>query len=114
MKRAISFMIVVVLVLTPVIQISAEYSFIKDLDAIEEAIKSILFIGIFDKDDEIIATGSGFVAFSERTIVTNYHVIEGAQSIYAIDEDDNLYEIDKVLAKDEKTDIAILSIKSGK
>lgn len=111
MKRTISALLCVFLALSSIVGIASSSSFLQNPDAIEEAIKSVLFIAIFDENDEITATGSGFVAFNNRTIVTNHHVIEGADSIWASDESDNVYEIDRVIAMDEEKDIAILSIK---
>ncbi len=112
MKRAISVLLCTILSLIPFLSCFSEYSFSRDPDAIEEAINSVLFIVIFDKDDELIATGSGFIAFTNRTIVTNYHVVEGAENVYAVDEKDNFFVIDRIIAADEEKDIAILSFKS--
>lgn len=113
MKRHLSLLLCALLALSPVVGNSSGAGFLQNPDAIEETIKSVLFIAIFDKNEEIAASGSGFVAFNNGTIVTNHHVIEGADSIWASDEADNIYEIDRILAVDEDKDIAILSIKGA-
>ena len=45
-----------------------------DIDAIDRAAKSVLMLEVFDENDQLFATGSGFVAFDNSTLVTNYHV----------------------------------------
>ena len=83
--------------------------FTKDGDAIEKAAKSVLMLGAFnDNEPDTYYTGSGFVAFNNSTLITNYHVIEGATEIYAADDDDNIYELKYVLCADKDYDIAIL------
>lgn len=89
------------------------YSFQKDYDGIEKATNSIFFVGLFDNKMELFATGSGFVAFDEHYFVTNYHVIEGADRIAVMDENDNLYFLGRVLAKNEELDLAILEFEEG-
>jgi len=76
---------------------------------IEEATKSVLkLVGFFENDSETYVTGSGFVAFKNNILVTNYHVIEGVTSMYASDDNDNVYELKYILSADKVADIAIL------
>lgn len=76
---------------------------------VEEATKSVLLlVGFFDNDTENYVTGSGFVAFKNNILVTNYHVIDGVSSMYASDDNDNVYELKYVLCADKVADIAIL------
>ena len=84
--------------------------FINDADGIEKAAKSVLKIYVYENiyAEEPFATGSGFVAFDNSTLITNYHVIDGAAAVFASDDDDNVYQLDKVLCADKKADIAIL------
>ncbi|MBQ2700944.1 MAG: trypsin-like peptidase domain-containing protein, partial [Clostridia bacterium] len=90
--------------------LGAQAGFSTDADAIEEAAKSVLMLGNY-VGDELIGTGSGFVAFDSQTLITNHHVIEGAQYIIASDDAGNLYELDKVYCVSESMDIAILGFK---
>ena len=79
-----------------------------DLDGIDRAAQSVLMLDIYDANDELFATGSGFVAFDNYTMVTNYHVIEGADYIIANSDAGYQYFVTKVVAADAQKDIAIL------
>jgi serine protease Do len=59
--------------------------------------------------------GSGFIIDSAGYIVTNYHVIDGADEITVTlaDNDNKKYDA-KVIGKDEKTDIVLLKIEANK
>lgn len=56
-----------------------------------------------------IALGSGFF-IDKNTIVTNYHVIDGASSIKVQLPDGQSYEVSSILGFDKDIDIAVLSI----
>jgi len=56
--------------------------------------------------------GSGFVIDRDGTILTNYHVVDGAQKIVVKLSDGRSFDA-KVLGKDQKTDIAIIKIDTG-
>jgi len=90
----------------------AEGGFSSNPDAIEKAAQSVLMLEVFDADDNLIGTGSGFVAFNNRTIVTNYHVIDGADWVRANSDLGYQYMVTKVLVADEEKDIAICSFMS--
>ena len=114
MKRCLSLLLCILLALPPVNAAVEQISFLDDYDAIENASNAVLYIETDDDyDDEQITTGSGFVAFNNRTFVTNYHVIEDAVSIEVFDEDYNEYAFGKILATDKERDIAILSLESA-
>ena len=57
--------------------------------------------------------GSGFVISSDGLIVTNNHVIDGADEISVIFHDNTRLDA-KVIGKDKKTDLALLKVKSKK
>jgi serine protease Do len=57
--------------------------------------------------------GSGFVIDEDGLIVTNNHVIEGADQITVVFKDKTRLEA-KVIGKDEKTDLALLKVESKK
>ena len=86
--------------------------FQKDLDAIDQAAKSVLKLTAFDSSGKVIGTGSGFVAYDESTLVTNAHVIEGADWLLAASDAGHQYILNKVIAADEKRDIALLCFMS--
>jgi serine protease Do len=56
--------------------------------------------------------GSGFIIDSNGTILTNYHVVDGAQKISVVLSDGKNYDA-KVIGKDQKTDIAVIKIDAG-
>jgi serine protease Do len=55
------------------------------------------------------AIGSGFIVDPSGIIVTNYHVVDGAERISVVLSDANTYSAE-ILGKDQKTDIAVLKI----
>jgi serine protease Do len=56
--------------------------------------------------------GSGFIIDRDGTILTNYHVVEGAQKIVVTLSDGKSFDA-RVLGKDPKTDIAMIKIDAG-
>ena len=56
--------------------------------------------------------GSGFIIDRNGTILTNYHVVDGAQKISVTLSDGKTYDA-KVIGKDQKTDIAVVKIDAG-
>tara|TARA_B100000989_G_scaffold294548_1_gene273865 strand:+ start:1985 stop:2998 length:1014 start_codon:yes stop_codon:yes gene_type:complete len=76
---------------------------------------STVLIVMEDNQGIILGYGSGFLV-KENIVVTNHHVINGAKSGYVkfINEDE-IYEIEGVLAHNENRDLAVLQISfSGK
>lgn len=110
MKKAL--MLILVCIITITCNGLAEESFSSNPDAIEQTAQSVLMLEVFDSNDELIATGSGFVAYNNHTIVTNYHVIEGADWILANSDAGYQYMVTKVLVADRTKDIAICSFMS--
>jgi serine protease Do len=67
------------------------------------------------QDRKQSSLGSGFVIDAkEGLIVTNNHVIEGADEIIANFHDGSKLKVDKVLGRDTKTDLALLKVTPGK
>lgn len=63
------------------------------------------------QDRKVSSLGSGFVVDGvEGLIVTNNHVIEGADEIVVNFHDGTKLKVDKVLGKDSKADIALLKV----
>jgi serine protease Do len=57
--------------------------------------------------------GSGFIIDRNGTILTNYHVVDGAQKISVTLSDGKNYDA-KVIGKDQKSDIAVIKIDAGR
>ena len=110
MKRIVAFVTLLTMLITLCSCGSKPFS--DNPDAMAEASASVLTIGVYDKADNLLATGSGFVAFDSNTVVTNFHVIDGAYKISVIDENENVSDVTHILAYDEELDIALLQIDS--
>lgn len=65
------------------------------------------------KDEKATSLGSGFVIDADGYVVTNNHVIEGAEEI-TVTFDDNTHYDAKVIGNDTKTDIAVLKVEAGR
>ena len=62
-------------------------------------------------DRKVSSLGSGFVIDAhEGLIVTNHHVIDGADEITVNFNDGSKLKVDKVVGKDSKTDLALLKV----
>ena len=71
--------------------------------------KSVLYLEVYDIDDTLIGTASGFIIDDGTTLVTNYHVIENAFRIVAKTADGKKEtSCSKVIASSEETDLAVL------
>ncbi len=67
--------------------------------------------GVPNSDRKISSLGSGFVIDgNEGLIVTNNHVIEGAEEIEINFHDGSKLKVDKVLGRDTKADLALLKV----
>ena len=69
---------------------------------------SVVLIEVFDDEGQKIGTGSGFVASSNGTIITNYHVIRGADRAIARFNDGSSAPITGVAGYDPNRDVAAL------
>lgn len=77
---------------------------------LEKLSMSVFKLDVYDEWGNSIATGSAFAALSEQTLITNYHVIDGAYSVKAFAEDGSEFTVDYIAQFDEKADLAILKI----
>ena len=62
------------------------------------------------QDRKFSSLGSGFVVDPSGLVVTNNHVIDGADEIIINFNDGSKLKVDKVLGKDAKTDLALLKV----
>jgi S1-C subfamily serine protease len=81
----------------------------KDIPSIAKSANgSIVSIVMSDKTGKPLGQGSGFVASTDGSIVTNYHVIAEGVSAVAKFPDGAFYLVDGVVAADKHRDIAIV------
>lgn len=74
---------------------------------------SVLTLFVYDKNHDLLSTGSGFVVNDDKTIMTNYHVIDQGYFVEAVSEKDIHYNISGVTFFDEAADIAVLKFETG-
>lgn len=76
----------------------------------EMASNSVFLIGVYNSEDELFATGSGFFIDSDGTAVTNYHVVEDAASAVILTPDGETYDVELLLGCDSEKDIAVIKV----
>jgi S1-C subfamily serine protease/tetratricopeptide (TPR) repeat protein len=74
------------------------------------ASSSVVRINVRDAKSESIGVGSGFFVRDDSTIVTNFHVIEGAHSAEVVLQDGTQFVVSEAETFDEKSDVAILHV----
>ena len=84
----------------------------EDTYAIEKIAKSVYMLEVIDAQGNFLGSGSGFLAFNNYTLVTNYHVIDQGAVIKAYSDEGYEYELASVVVADEDKDIAILQFAS--
>lgn len=93
--------------------IQQTHSFQTDYEAIDRVAQSVFLLEVYDDKNQVIGTGSGFVAFDSGTLITNEHVIEDAAYIIAYsDQYKASYKLLNLKAVDANKDIAILEFDS--
>ena len=99
--------IFVAMLLMLVILLSLPKMFIPSIETVKD---SVVLVNVYDEDGEIIATGSGFSAYKENWIVTNFHVIEGASSITVLTDDKKELDVTDIILFNKKDDLAMIAI----
>jgi SLAP domain-containing protein len=74
--------------------------------------RSVLTVYVYDNNRVQISSGSGFIAFNDRTLVTNYHVINNGIHVEAVSEEDVIFIVSGILYMDEEADIAVLQLEN--
>src|SRR5205823_14805041 len=72
---------------------------------------AVVLVEVFDGTGKAIATGSGFFVSKDGMLLTNFHVIKGANKIVVKLESGAMYEVAGVLADDSRSDIILLRVK---
>ncbi|MDQ0896291.1 MULTISPECIES: stalk domain-containing protein [unclassified Paenibacillus] len=71
---------------------------------------AVVYVEVFDNKNTLTASGSGFIIESSGVIVTNYHVINYANSAVVTLTNGKKYAVTKVINYDPEKDIAILKV----
>lgn len=85
--------------------------FSENTAAIEAADASVVKIFCYDFDGDLAATGSGFIVYDSRTVVTNYHVMTSAYTCKISTNQDVSYEVADILCFSKELDLAFLQLK---
>lgn len=109
-----SFFLILILVAALLVSVILNGSH-HELDASEIAklSDSVLTLYVYDKNHDLLCTGSGFVVNDDKTIVTNYHVIDQGYYVEAVSETDVHYNVSGATFYDETADIAVLQFETG-
>ena len=84
---------------------------IENLPSIIKRIKpSVVIVFVYDDKGEFLKLGSGFFISQSGDIITNYHVLQGADSAEVKTSDGKTYPITYIVAEDEQSDIIRLSV----
>ena len=103
----VSFLMILMIVIIIFKNNNANY----DVDKLKS---SVVMINVYDKENQLIATGSGVVAFDKNIILTNAHVIEDNYRLEVISENNTKYQVEGILDYNKRKDIAILKLVSSK
>ena len=78
--------------------------------SIDKVKDSVVMVEVYDSNNSLVATGSGFCAFKSNYIVTNFHVIEGGRFIKVITDDNRTLNVKDVVVFNKNKDLAIIKI----
>ncbi len=108
-----AFAIIAISVIVGIIVYRCLLPFSKNAVAISKAEASVVKIICFDHMNNEIASGSGFIAYDDRTVITNYHVMEDAYICKISTDQDKTYEVESTLCYSKDLDIAIIRLKES-
>jgi serine protease Do len=75
---------------------------------IRNAKPAVVEILAYDKQNQLLKTGTGFFISPNGVLLTNYHVISDAASVIAKTHDQEVYSLKSILAFSETSDVAEL------
>ena len=85
----------------------------KVAESVVSIVTSIKSTSYFGQSYDSSAAGTGVIVTGDGYILTNKHVIDGANKIYVVLDDGTTYEVVEVAAVDPLNDIAFLKIKDA-
>jgi hypothetical protein len=78
----------------------------------KKADRAVVVLQALDENDRPLRQGSGFIVNGGAAIITNYHVIAGAQRVAVETSTGETFPVTTALGVDEKTDVAVLGVES--
>jgi tetratricopeptide (TPR) repeat protein len=78
------------------------------LTILRKNLQAVAVLQVFDKQNKLIAQGSGFFITRDGLLVTNYHVVKEAASVVARIPSGAYYTLKGIRNADDESDIAIL------
>jgi len=82
-------------------------------DIAHDSLKSVVTVVTSDATGRPFEQGSGFIVTTDGKIVTNYHVIAGADSAMVKLADGGIYAVEGIVGADKGKDIAVLKLKAS-
>jgi S1-C subfamily serine protease len=82
-------------------------------DIARDSLKSVVTIVTTDAAGGTLEQGSGFIVSSDGKIVTNHHVIAGADSAVVKLSDGGIYGVEGIVGDDKEKDVAVLKLKAS-
>ncbi len=82
-------------------------------DIAHDSVKSVVTIVTADAAGRTMGRGSGFFVSTDGKIVTNYHVIAGADSAIVKLSDGGIYGVEGIVGDDKGKDVAVLKLKAS-
>ena len=81
-------------------------------DIAHDSVKSVVTIITYDSAGQVTGFGSGFFVSTDGKVVTNYHVIAGADSAEVKLADGGRYAVEGIVGTDKDKDVAVLKVKA--
>ena len=75
---------------------------------LEKTKDSVVMIEVYDNENKLLGTGSGFCVYDSHYIATNFHVIEGGNKFKIITDDKKTFDVTEIVIFDSKNDLAII------
>lgn len=83
----------------------------ENLPAIVKKVEpSVVVIMTYDEEGEILVQGSGFFTSKNGNVVTNCHVLQGANRAEVKTTDGSVYPVKNILAEDQEGDLILVSV----
>jgi S1-C subfamily serine protease len=86
------------------------HPFTLEKESMDKILESVVMVETYDGDDNKLETGSGFFISSDGTLVTSFHLIEFAETMKVILNDNTTHKA-KLISGNKEVDLALLRVK---